>query len=284
MEIVEITQYNLSEFAGILPSDMAENIGRACFHAIGITEDGQDTAKAALVWEIRNVEKQNTAQSELKCFYAKDEASGSPLLEKYSEMIAFSSETVDCSYYEFEGENELISRLMKQSGFEESVKESSKIEIKVAELKKLKLGKKKTPPHILSTNEIRGLKFCQGIANCMFRGKRGLLEDLDTLPEDWFEHDISSCTMTDGRIDGMFLVHKTPSGILRPVLLMCSGPDARENLLYMLKYTAEKTVMHYSDDTLIEVRCLHEYAKALVDNLFPDKHGEEIVYGIRRED
>ena len=128
------------------------------------------------------------------------------------------------------------------------------------------------------------LQFWQGITNCVLHDKKGLMDDLAVMAKDWYDPQISCYVMTDGRINGFFLIHRTPSGILMPVLLTAIGPDSRLDLLNMLSYTINATVENYPADTKIEIRRHAEYVNALVSFLLPGRKGETVWTGSRIEE
>ena len=65
--------------------------------------------------------------------------------------------------------------------------------------------------------------------------------------------------------------------------LFALEPDARVNLIYMIRYAINMAVEKYPEDTRVVLRRHNEMTRALVEKLFPGKKGETVLAGERRE-
>jgi hypothetical protein len=68
---------------------------------------------------------------------------------------------------------------------------------------------KKLPAYIKSLSDITARQYKAAIMTSVFHGRYGLLDDLPFLPMTRFDPDISSCIITDEKVNGLILVHKT---------------------------------------------------------------------------
>ena len=283
MNIIDITPEIKEDFKDFIPEAELESIGRSSFRALG-AKDKNGSAKGAIIWEYKSDEDNEYYASEIIALGAASEKTGKELLSEYDERI--SGYKLRHSFFEFEELTKLNEKLLKGAGFEETEKESPYIDVTVGELADLKLGNGTIPGYVVMIKDIDETELRQGLINSMFINMRGLIEDIETIPLSWFERDVSSCSLSDGRVEGMFLIHRRSDGTLVPVLLMNSGPDGkktRQDLLYMLRYSVEELHRRYPPETPVKIRFLREQTGELVKKLFPDKSGSRIIFGIRDE-
>ena len=272
-QITEITEENVEALRELMGEDVVENIGREYFY--GLTHfDASEEPSSAIVWCIKNADSFNEVESELFFFGSEDSEEGEELLQEYSDKIQ--EDNVTRSFFEFENIREDDKAILDDAGFDLKIKEGRNIYLTLKEILETKFAaKKKVPPYIISLGELNLLQFRQGVTNCMFCGRVGINEDLAMLPMEWYEKDISSCMMTDGKVNGFFLIHKKPSGVLMPVLLYATGVDARKDMLNMMRFSVKAAGNKYPLDTKVLI-CRHdEKTKALSDFLFPDKKGKK---------
>ena len=283
MDFVEITPKTIKDFRDFIPADEDENIGRSSYRALG-AKDKKGSPRGVLIWEYKRNEDNEYYASEIVSLNASTEKTGKELLSEYDRII--SEYKLENSYYEFEEISKANSKLLKAAGFEEAEGAGSCINITVGELAGLKLGGRRAQDNVVMVKDIEETELRQGLINSMFIGMRGLIEDIDTVPLSWFDREVSSCSLADGRVEGMFLIHKRTDGTLMPVLFMSSVPDgkgARLSLLGMLRRSAEEMQKRYPPETPIKIKFLREQTKEFVKKLFPDKTGNKIIIGIREE-
>ena len=280
-QTVEINEDNIESFRDLLGEDVAENIGREYFYALAADNPLGDS-ETAVVWRLKNADGLGNTEAEITFFSVADEEEGEEILQDYTEKI--SEDDVVRSYFEFDEVTEEMRSQLTEAGFEINDCESRDLYGTLEALANIKaLSKKKVPPYIAPLSSIQPLQFMQGVTNCMFFGRVGLEEDLAMLPMDWYEQDVSCCMITDGKINGFFLIHLKPSGILMPVLLYASGIDANKNMLEMLRFSLHAAIERYSADTRVLI-CRHDdKTRALSAYLFPQEKGKMIVGGERAE-
>ena len=281
METIRITEDNIDEYEDVIDADAAENIGREYFRGIAIQKDEDSEPEATLIWEYKNLEEDTDTEAEITWCSIKNQKIGKELFDAYT------AEIEDCetarSFYELPCGEELLKKTISGAGFTAEEVESRDVIVTVGELATNPIVKRKTPPYITGIGELMVRQFRKGITNCVFHGRRGLLEDLEFLPMSWYDEDVSCCVQTDGKVNGFLLVNKTANGDLVVDFLFALEPDARVNLVHMIRYAINAAVEKYPEDTKVILRRHNEMTRALIEKLFPGKTGETVLAGERRE-
>ena len=280
MKITDLNVDNISDYDEILDEDIAESIGREFYCGIAASDDGE-RASGAMIWEYRNLEDDAGASAELMYINADSKEDADALLAEFSEQA--SAENVTDVFFETAKLSDDAAAVFEGHDFGLRSDESRDIVVSVSELSKLAAMVKKIPENIESLEEIKEIQFMQGVTNCIFHGRKGLLEDLEYLEKDWFAEDLSCCVITDNKVSGLFLVHRLPSGTLMPVLLTAIGPDARRYILYMICFSAQKALALCSPETGILVRRYNDSVRSLAKKLFPDKTGKAVLVGEKKQ-
>ncbi|MBR4515092.1 MAG: hypothetical protein IKO61_09435 [Lachnospiraceae bacterium] len=278
MDIIELNNENVSEYESVLEPDISESIGRMFYR--GIAAVGEDNSPAgAMVWEYKNMEDEADTDAEIYLINSEGGDALASLLSEFDSQIKGSEVTM--SFLELEDISEEEKKGLKDDGFEIKEGESRDIELTVEDVKSLMALKKKLGDNVVGLDELMELQFMQGVTNCLFKGKKGLVEDLEYLEKDWFDETASSCVITDGKVSGMFLIHRFSSGVLMPVLFHASGPDSKIDLLSMIAFSARRAVENYPSDTRIVIRRHNAMVKALAAKLFAGRTGREAISGCR---
>ena len=282
MNIFDITEENRDELKGIIDEETLMSIGREYYWGIAGTDEDSRELKAALIWELkgRDDEKRDTG-SEIIAFMAPNEKSGEEILENYSDRAEYDSVKKSCFEFPELLNTELES--MEKKGFELKEVESRDIFVTVGELNDLSFIGKKTPPYIKGLSDITEKQFKAGLMASVLHDRFGLLEDLPFLPISWYDMDISSCIITDGKINGLLLVHETADAVLRVELLFAMQPDANINLLHMIRRSVKKAAELKDSNVRVLLRRHSKMTLELVKKLFPDKKGEKAMRGKRDE-
>ncbi len=278
MEIIELNADNISDYEDIIDPDVAENIGREFYH--GILAEDEGSPSGALIWEYKNLEEDADTEAEMVYIGAKSAETIKELVSEFSDQA--SDEDVVFSFFEVSALSDEAEKQLSEEGFEISKNEGRDLVLKVSDLGFLASKKKKIPEKIVGLSELMEIQFMQGVTNCLFHGKKGMIEDLEYIEKDWFDEEISSAVITDSKISGYFLVHRFPSGNLMPVLLTAMGPDANIDLLNMIRFSALKALENYPGDTTLIIRRHNDLVRALTKKLFGDRAGSEAVRGERR--
>lgn len=279
MEFIWISEDNAETFRKFIDEDMTGEIGRCYFRSIGVMDEG-GVPKGVIVYEIIDSENEEDTKSRIHLLAGEGDEIKDSILDKYSGEA--SEEEVVESFYETRDEQ--MSRDLGTKGFSARTEESRDLIVSVEEIKKVvHTLKKKIPPYIVSLSEISVPQFRQFVKNCIYQGRKGVLEDLAFLPKSRFEQNVTACLVTDNQMQGSLLIRKAPSGILYTELYVAFGPDYKHNLIYLMAYSAQKIVELYPEDTHVVIRRHNEYVRTLTDRLFAGVRGEQVYCGERRE-
>ena len=198
------------------------------------------------------------------------------LLTEYEKEIA--AEGVTSSCFQFSRDREAVGEILEQAGFLLKEKKSRELIVTVGELSKLEgKGKPELPPNIVSINKLMLRQFQKGIMKCLFHGRAGALEDLDTLPVGWFEPEASCCVQSNGKVNGFLLFHETPSGKLAVKLLFACKPATNQDLLGMIRFAIMQAQENYSPQTQVVIRSYDEATEAFARKLFPQVENQLII-------
>ena len=132
-------------------------------------------------------------------------------------------------------------------------------------------------------NQLSLRTFRKGISKCIDKGRFGLCEDLSELGIAWFEDTVSCVSTVEGIINGFFLFHKRPSGVLAVQLLICLDKSFKTTLPLMMKQFVVAMEENYPPDTLIELDRHNEQSMLLTERLLPRGFGIPIYAGSREE-
>ena len=283
METLVITEDNLEEFEDILPEDVAENIGRVAYRGIAVADD-DGSPGAAVVWEYQNLEDDTKdTVSKISWVSETDPDTGKALFDEYgfevSEDGAVKS-TAEFTVSDMEG----LKGILTEAGFSFTEKEGGNLIVTVENLSELAIvKKKKVPGYIKPFGTLMLRPYRRGLMNCIFHTKRELLVDLSSLPMDWFDPDLSCYVETDDKITGFLLIHKLPSGRLRVEFVSAFGPDAKTDIIYMMRYAILQSFIEYPGETEVILPRRDVAAKKLTEYFFPGEKGEPSVLCERKE-
>lgn len=273
MNINDLNIGNVSDYSPLTLSNETENIDRSCYHGFMAYEDS--SAVGSIIWNIR--EEADKMEDEISFFSADSQEAAKELIKKHEESIE--DEGVKLSFIEVVSMSAAIREALSGADYRMVETEGRDVYIRITDFLKSKISKVKVPPYVVNTGSLQGMEFWNGLTYCLYNGRKGLLEDLDTLREEWFEPDLSCCVKTDKWVEGLLLIHRLPSGVLMPVLLFCGGRDERKNLIYMIRYAMSAAVRKYSPDTKILIRRHNDSIRNLISYLFPAIKGENVVRG-----
>ncbi len=281
MNILDLEEFEQEDCIDILGEDEAENIGREYYKGLMAASPVDEEPLAVMVWKILNEDSYEENKAEITFFRSDDPNAGKELLDMYGERIE-ESEVISSSFElaDLSADNK---KLLSGEGFELKDKEGRDLIVTVGDFAKLPITKKKIPSYIKPIQILEILQFRQGITNCMFCGRTGIDEDISMLPPEWYEQELSCCVLTEGKVDGLLLLHCTAGGILMPVLLFASGVDANKNMLNMLCFSINAAIKKYPKTTRVLIRRHDDKTRKLASYFFPLKKGRKVTYGERTE-
>ena len=280
MKVCEINEENMDEFASILGQDIAADLERVFFRGLGV-KNGDDEAVGALVYELIGSESDQGTKSFIRLLKSdSDEAFG--LMEKAYSRAEFFEDEISQSFYEVSDEKSASE--YGAVGFSVENRESDYLRITLGDLAGTEFAKKrKVPDHIKYLNELSHMEYRCAVKDFLAKGHKGMLEDLAYLPLSWFERDISVCSTADDRVDGLFLVRATPSGMLIPMLYSAFGPYYAKNLFYMLFKSIERAMDKYPPETPIVICRSKKASRDIMSKILPTARGDKVFCGVRQE-
>ena len=280
MELVEISEENLEDFRELLGEDLSEDVKRVYYNGIGAL-DGNGRAVGALVYELLDSESEEDTRSRI-CFLMSEDKEICDSLENHYSKISVSEYEIVESFFELKDEE--AAKVLKGYGFSLEEKKDEILTITLGEIAETELGKKrKLPDHIGNIGDLSVLQFRDAVKQILFKGHMGLMEDIPYLPKNWFDNSVSACVCSGGRIPGLFLIRKTPSGILIPALFFAYGPECNKDLLYMIGYSVQKALELYPPGTVVSICRRDAATRALTEKLLSKRPESQIYFGIRKE-
>ncbi|MCR5098520.1 MAG: hypothetical protein K6B14_06195 [Lachnospiraceae bacterium] len=120
------------------------------------------------------------------------------------------------------------------------------------------------------------------IRKMLFMNKFGLCEDIAFLPRSYFDGEVSCYCEVSNEIVGVFLVHRTPGGEIKPELLTGWSDDIKKYIPVLSTHSLLFAVEMY-DARDMDILDRHNIQSlALVEKFFPDKIGVPVFIGKRR--
>ncbi len=274
--IKKITEDNVDEYESIIPPDVAENVWREHHKGIAFHEDEDDEPQAILMCATTGAGWDgDDKELIIEWIYSVDNSAFKALIDLL--VSEATEEQVARVRVEIKDTDLEKKELLLKNGFTATGRESLLLETTVDELSQIKQFQGKIKGDIVSIDELFTREFRRALTNFIFHGASGLLEDAEYLPMSFYDLELSCCFRTGEKITAMFLVRRTASGILVPVLMYAFEPDGPVKLMMLLRYfvqTAEKTL---PGDTKVMICRYSEAVKALSTKLFPDKKGDNVL-------
>ncbi|MCR5237058.1 MAG: hypothetical protein K6E34_07635 [Lachnospiraceae bacterium] len=281
MMIRDITEENVGDYLDYIPMELLGEIKREYWRGLAGTDDASGSMTAGVLWELKNMEKEDEPnEAEIMWFSSDDASDGEELLGTLNESLK--KDQVKRVFFELPSLSSEEEKALSDFGYTLESAESRDIYVTAEEISALKIAKKKPEDYVYPLSDIAPRQFKAGIMTCIFHDRYGLLEDLPFLPMTRFDPDISCCIQTDGSVDGFLLVHKITKGPFRVELFSAMQPDADIHLLNMMRFAAQALARLETPDTKVLLRRHHKGSTELIKKLFPGKKGETVRRGERK--
>lgn len=279
MNIIEIKNENIAYFADILGEDLTDDMDRTCFKGFGAVDDS-GKAQGAIVFELLGQDLECDTESRIRFFEGDSDETKDRLKDVYTMDVR--ENAIVKSHYETP--DDILASYLEGIGFSKDQRESKELVLSLSDVENIPMNRRaKIPPYIRSLSNITVLQYRNFVKKSIIKSNKGLVEDLAYLPRSWFETDISSCSVTDDKIDGVFLIRKTPSGELHAVLYAAYGPDYVKNLGLMLVNTLNSALLKYPPDTKVVINRHSTKVESLTGKLLHGFRGSEEFFGDRTE-
>lgn len=268
MNMIALNRENIIAYQKLLPPDIAENIGRMGYYGIA----GE---QSVLVWRQSSI----TDIGEILFYSADNAQAADALLAEYEKGLVNAGITkseLELPADLGQAEQEALGR----SGYVLSNREGRVIHTTVSQLAALPIADSRDLPQIIgNTGTLSIRQFEQGIRSCQ---ETGVLEDARALSPAWFDQKLSCHVLIDGRVCGYLLIHRLPSGALRPEMFYVIEPAVRRNLLDMIRYVIFQAQERLGGDTPVFIPRYREVTRALTDKLLPGLRGDTVLAAVRK--
>ena len=285
-QIIELNDDNISSYETYLGYDVSENLDRTYYRGL-VAQNEDDVTVAAIVYVLKNLDSgSKDTLSNIVWARCDDTEAFGALMEKYTDCVkALGVKTSKVTLPAKNGKE--LRALFRNAGFEMGIDESDIVTVRVSELSAMpfmqKLKKVKLPDSIMVLNEITMRPFKRALAKCVSRGIYGLCDDLEELPVAYFEDDVSCISVSKGEINGLFLFHKRPSGVMAIQLLICLDSSFKTTIPHMMRRFVTAMEEKYGPDALVELDRHNEQSLLLSEKLLPRGLGMPIYSGDRSE-
>ena len=282
---LDLTDDNISVYRKYVGADMAENIERTCYHGL-VTCDGSGGPVAGIMWKFKRLESADDSESVIEWIRAEDEAAFDEMMEAYHEkMINYEVRHSKVEIPAKDGKG--LKTLLKKAGFDMKFTESDLIIMRLSQLSESEFMKKlqgrKIPDTIRPIRDLAPRAFKTGIAKCVIKGRKGLCEDLDDLYLQWFETDVSCASFDEKGVNGFFLFHKKPSGLITVQLMVCLDSNFKTVLPLMMRQFVNAMEEKYGPDQKVAFDRHNEQVLLLAEKLIPRGFGTPVYSGGREE-
>ena len=228
---------NVEDLDYLLDMDVADNIEES-ITAERFFWTMKTSPSVLLSGNTRTLEEDADSESEISYISLSDDVDGRKLFSAYKSEIR--SESVTKSVFEIKNPDSNVYENLVDRDFLVRKQESRDVYITLRKLIAHKMAIGMVPNYVVGLNDISDRDFRQGIIGCLYRGEKGLLEDIASLPMDWYEKDLSCVVRTDDDLTGFLLIRRFPSGVLMPVLFYAVGPNYKMDLVNMLRHSIQK--------------------------------------------
>ena len=283
MTVIQLNEDNALKYVSYLTGDVAENLSRPFYRGILMQEDGSENILAGVVYELIGVNENTPTESAIRWLKIDDEAAAEILFDSYKEAISLAD--VKLSTFVIPVENSQKAKVaLKAAGFTVRLSEGDNIIVTLDELLELPIMKnRKIPDSISPLNQMTTRIFRQAISKSVMLGRKGVCEDLSSLPLSWFDPDVSCYSEQNGTVDGLLLFHKLPSGMLTIQLMVALSGNAQPIILGMMRKFVISLEETYGADMKVVLNRHNQSSLELTEKLLPRGFGIPVYKGSRQE-
>ena len=277
MNIIDIAKENIEDFSELLGPDIAEDMNRQFYRGFGAVDDS-GAVHGAMIYELFGVDLDGDTTSRIVALEGDSQDIKDELKNAYAKDVTESS--IDKSFYETP--NEVMADDLVSFGFSKNAQEGREVVVTLADVAKIPIDlKAKLPPYIVTLSDVSVIQYRNFVKKAILKGNKGSVDDLAYLSRSWFEKDVSSCSVTDDKIDGVFLIRKTPSGVLQTKLYTAYGPEYVKKLGFLLIKTIQSGLENYPPETKIAINRHSKEVAAMTKKILASAKGENVFSGTR---
>ena len=284
MQIVRLSEENAKDYVEYLGADLCEELERKFYRGIVALDEASGEAAGGIVYELHDLEAEDKdTNSRIEWFRADKEGAGKEILDAYTHMIR--EEDVSKSVFAIPVDKQRPERrILKEAGFTARLYEGDDIFVTLEQVEKMPIVSKKIDTgNIIPLEELTVRQFRKAINKCIDNGRKGLLEDIDSLSMQWFDLEISTCVYKDGEITGLLLFRRHASGRISLKLIAGFGAGAQLSIAAMMKASVLRAAQYYPPETEVVLRRHTDATIILTEKLFPTTIGYPVYRGERVE-
>ncbi len=280
MNIIALNEDNADKYEDFLTADVTENISRNNFYGFVLE---QNAPQGAIVYELLGEEGKEPTQAAIRYFKLRSEAAAGPLFDAYTDAIK--KEEIKVSSFVIPVKDSAAEKTaLKNAGFTVKLTEGDHIIVSLDELLALPIMKNpKVPDSIFALNQMTTRMFRLAVSKCVTLGHKGLCNDLENLPLSWFDPEVSCYSEHNGVVDGLFLFHCLPSGMLTIQLMVALGGNPQQILLGMMRQFVISLEKNYGSDVKVVLDRHNQSSMELTEKLLPRGFGIPVYKGSRQE-
>ncbi len=276
MNVIKIDENNLREYEDYIEPDAAEKL-RRYYHRGAVITDEDLLPLGYGVWEYRHMEDKEPKEAQIEDFCAEDVETADVLLSSIAEFIKKEG-AVKIVFRLPAGDRKNCKGCFERAGYTVSAEDSEWLRLKIKDFLSLPFVSKGKGEGIKALNRVNLRSFRQEIVRFVLDVKRDALSEVRYLPFTWYDLEISCLSESVSGADGFFLVHETPSGILRAEIM--DTADRNAGLLAgMISFFAEESIKKYPEDKEVILRKNDPFSVRLTNYLFPEILPEKVFCG-----
>ena len=277
-----ITIDNVDECKEWIEPDILENLGRENFHGIYSTNEEGVTC-GVMAWLIYNVDSPGGLMSQIIYFRSPDSMTARELLDEYTRQVRDMG--VIKSAFELELFSDKERSVFESRGFKLEDKNNRLVYAPISNLAKAYSPKVKIPSNVVPLKELPLEEIADGIVSYLEHAPYKYADDIIFLPPAWYDGEVSCAVRRDGRVDGIFMIHRTVRGNYVPELFFAYGENPQKDLLRMLTFTFRKMQERRKEDeeSYLKVERVNDNRKDLFSIIEDDLHSKIVTYGMRKE-
>ncbi len=281
MKVIQLSKNNIAEYREYLTPDIAEMALRAFSHGLIVLDN--DIPSASILWRQQNIMSHDPCESHIISFRAGNEEANDLLFSEYKKHME--DEDVALSVVELTARDHAPEKeALKKAGFKVSLMEDDTIKVKLSALKMLPFFVKITrQPFIHPLMDMSAKQYNETVRKMLFKNKYGLCEDIAFLPRSYFDEEVSCYCEIQDEIVGVFLVHRTPSGGIKPELMTSWTEDSKKYIPVLITHSLLFAAEIYDPGDMVILDRHNIQSLALVEKFFPDRIGVPIFIGMRAE-
>ena len=276
MNVIKIDENNLREYEDYIEPDAAEKL-RRYYHRGAVITDEDLLPLGYGIWEYRHMEDKEPKEAQIEDFCAEDGETADLLLSSIAEFIKKEG-AVKIVFRLPAGDRKNCKGCFERAGYTVSVEDSEWLRLKIKDFLSLPFVSKGKGEGVKALNRVNLRSFRQEIVRFVLDVKRDALSEVGYLPFTRYDLEISCLSESVSGADGFFLVHETPSGILRAEIM--DTADRNAGLLAgMISFFAEESIKKYPEDKEVILRKNDPFSVRLTNYLFPEISPEKVFCG-----